>query len=131
MYHNHSQFPGSPHLRVWEQASTVFSCDSHHGNWQETLLELCPGLMERELAELVAKIQDQDAQVDYVGFLSMFSRPHETYRTGNNMRRLLAGQKPKDAIADTSPPLILAARPPSGLPGVKAQLQKQVRGLLV
>ena len=82
--------------------------------------------MERELAELIAKIQDQDAQVDYVSFLSMFTRPHETYRTGNNMRRLLAGQKPKDAIADTSPPLILAAQPPSGLPGVKAQLQKQV-----
>ena len=87
--------------------------------------------MERELAEFIAKIQDQDAQVDYVSFLSMFTRPHETYRTGNNMRRLLAGQKPKDAIADTSPPLILAAQPPSGLPGVKAQLQKQVEGMIM
>ena len=25
----YSQLPGSPHLRVWEQASTTFSCDSH------------------------------------------------------------------------------------------------------
>ena len=57
--------------------------------------------------------------------LARVSPPTEVYRTGNDLRSLLT-QRSENIISSTVPPPVLAQQPDYGLPGLKAEIQKQV-----
>ena len=64
--------------------------------------------------------------VHYEALLARVNPPTDVYRTGNDLRGLLT-QRMGNVISATVPPPVLAQQPDYGLPGLRAELQKQVR----
>lgn len=92
------------------------------------LKELCPAFTESELDFLALKHQDKKSCVNYINFLSSFSRGYQyKIAASNNMDHILL-QKEKEI---TSTMLPLVSKPNCGLPGVKRCLQRQVNSFKI
>ena len=88
-------------------------------------MNICPELSTEDISSLMHKFQDPTTQtIRYYSVLS-FPKPNP-YRDGSNMATVLA-HKARDGLTNTTPPAVLTARPPYGVPGVKVYLQRQVR----
>ena len=97
------------------------------------LLQLCPDLTDSQLARLVCMFQDASSGfIAYKIFLSRFTSQPAIYRRGNNLGQLLAHRPSiySDTLINPQPPEMVNGSPTYGLPGVKANLQKQVAMLL-
>ena len=93
------------------------------------LLQLCPDLTDSQLARLVCMFQDTSSGfIAYKPFLSRFTSQPAVYRRGNNLGQLLAHRPSiySDTLINPQPPEMVNGSPTYGLPGVKANLQKQV-----
>lgn len=96
---------------------------------QAMLLQLCPDLTDSQLARLVCMFQDSSSGfIAYSAFLARFTSQPAVYRRGNNLGQLLAHRPSiySDTLINPQPPKMVNGSPTYGLPGVKANLQKQV-----
>eukprot|EP00731_Ephydatia_muelleri_P029707 Em0021g230a len=93
---------------------------------QLVLSDLCPEITHKTLATFLDKFKvDGGDVVHYEAMLARVSPPTEVYRTGNDLRSLLT-QRSENIISSTVPPPVLAQQPDYGLPGLKAEIQKQM-----